>query len=200
MAIDSRTQSKPNSGDGAGTLGGSQARQPLGASALWSALYGLGMALLFTGERILATGKARAVVSILGLALLVLAMVARVVRGTRTAPDRRAVERYIQSMYALGLLAVALYFVQSDVPALRGGKLLEVSWPKLATVVGTLWPVLWCCATFAILPMELAYAPMSRAPRVEIGRIRAAQFSGLGLALMLTFAFSLTYAASERDK
>jgi hypothetical protein len=103
-------------------------------------------------------------------------------------------------MYALGLLAVALYFVQSDVPALRGGKLLEATWPKLATALGAIWPVLWCAAAFAILPMELAYAPMSRAPLVEIGRVRAAQFSGLGLAFILTFAFSLSYAASERDK
>jgi hypothetical protein len=158
------------------------------------------MALLFTGERILGSEKPRAVASILGVGLLLLAMIARVVRAGKSAPDRRAVEQQLQSMYALGLLAVALYFVQSDVPALRGGKLLEATWPKLAIALGAVWPVLWCAAAFAILPMELAYAPMSRAPIVEIGRVRAAQFSGLGLAFMLTFAFSLSYAASERDK
>jgi hypothetical protein len=172
----------------------------LGPSALWSSIYGLGMALLFTGERIIGTGKPRAFASGLGIACLLVAMVARMVRGGRTSPDRRAVERYIQSMYALGLLSVALYFVQSDVPALRGGKLLEATWPKLATGLAAVWPALWCAATFAILPMELAYAPMSRAPRVELGRVRAAQFSGMGLAFILTFAFSLSYAASERDK
>jgi hypothetical protein len=172
----------------------------LGPSGVWSALYGLGMGLIFTGERIIGAGKPRAVASILGIACVLLAMSARAVRGGRAAPDRRAAERYIQSMYALGLLAVAIYFSQSDVPALRGGKLLEATWPKLATVLGALWPVLWCAAVFAILPMELAYAPMSRAPRVELGRVRAAQFSGLGLAFMLTFAVSLSYAASERDK
>jgi uncharacterized membrane protein len=172
---------------------------PLGPSGLWSGIYGLGMLLLFTGERLLGNGKPRTVASIAGLVLLLIAMLARVIRSGRVAPDRRAVERYFQSMYALGLLAIALYFVQSDVPALRGGKLLETSWPKLATALAAIWPVLWCAAIFAILPMELAYAPMSRAPRVELGRIRAAQFSGLGMAFILTFAFSLTYAASERD-
>ena len=171
-----------------------------GPSGLWSGIYGLGMALVFVGERIVGTGKPRAVVSIVGVGLLLIAMLARAVRGGRAAPDRRAAERYIQSMYALGLLAVALYFVQSDVPALRGGKALEATWPKLATVLGAIWPAAWCAAAFAVLAMELAYAPMSRAPRVELGRVRAAQFSGLGLAFMLAFAFSLSYAASERDK
>jgi ABC-type uncharacterized transport system len=169
-------------------------------SAIWSGIYGLGMLLVFTGERILGNGRSRAIASIVGIACLLLAMIARMVRGGRATPDRRAVERYIQSMYALGLLAVALYFVQSDVPALRGGKLLETTWPKLATALGALWPAVWCASAFAILAMELAYAPMLRAPRVELRRIRAAQFSGLGLCCILTFAFSLSYAASERDK
>jgi hypothetical protein len=172
----------------------------VGASGTWSILYGAGMALLFVGERIVGTGRPRAVLSILGIVCLLVAMAARAIRGSRVTPDRRAAERYIQSMYALGLLAVALYFVQSDVPALRGGKLLEVTWPKLATALAALWPAVWCTALFAILPMELAYAPMLKSPRVELGRVRAAQFSGMGLAFILTFAFSLTYAASERDK
>ncbi len=175
-------------------------KSSLGPSWLWSGLFGLGMTLVFLGERMIGAGKPRAIASVLGILLVLAAMVARIVRGGRATPDRRAVERYIQSMYALGLLAVAAYFVQSDVPALRGGKLLETTWPKLATALAALWPAAWCASIFAILPMELAYAPMSRAPRVELGRVRAAQFSGLGLAFMLTFAFSLVYAASERDK
>lgn len=173
---------------------------PLGPSGLWSGIFGLGMALVFTGERIIGAGKPRAVVSILGIVCMLVAMLARVVRSGRATPDRRSVEGTIQAMYALGLLSVALYFVQSDVPALRGAKALAASWPRLATVLGAIWPAMWCAAAFAIVGMELAYAPMSRAPRVEIGRVRAAQFSGLGLAFILTFAFSLSYAASERDK
>ena len=189
---------------GPGSSGGLELRlgtpPPFGPSALWSAVYGVGMLLVFTGERIIAVGKPRAIASIFGVALVVLAMIVRAVRSARVAPDRRAVERQIQSMYALGLLAIALYLAQSDVPALLGGKALEATWPKLAIALAVLWPVAWCASAFAIVPMELAYAPMSRAPRVEIGRVRAAQYSGLGLAFMLTFAFSLAYAASERDK
>ena len=171
-----------------------------GASGLWSGLYGLGMVLVFVGERIIGTGSSRAVASGLGVLLLLVALLARLVRGARTTPDRAIVERKFQAMYALGLLAVALYFVQSDVPALRGGKPLDATYPKLATALAALWPAVWAAAMFAIVPMELAYAQLARAARVEHLRVRAAQYAGMGLAFILTFAFSLSYAASERDK
>jgi len=158
------------------------------------------MVLIFVGERIIGTGASRAGASGVGVLLLLVALVARLVRGARTTPDRAAVERKFQAMYALGLLAVALYFVQSDVPALRGGKPLDATYPKLATALAALWPAVWATAMFAIVPMELAYSQLVRAARVEHLRVRAAQYAGMGLAFILTFAFSLGYAASERDK
>ena len=180
--------------------GGRTAPPPRGSSALWSGVYGLGMVLVFVGERIIGTGSSRAAASGLGVLLLVVALVARLARSGRATPGRAAVERKFQAMYALGLLAVALYFVQSDVPALRGGKPLDATYPKLATALAALWPAVWAAAMFAVVPMELAYAEMARAARVEHLRVRAAQFSGMGLAFILTFAFSLGYAASERDQ
>jgi hypothetical protein len=172
---------------------------PLGSSALWSGCYGLGMLWLFVGERILAAGTPRLACSVLGLALLIVAIVARAVRSARVADDRKTVERSIQTMYVVGLVAIIAYFVQSDLPTVLGGSALETRSPRVAVVLAALWPVVWSVAAFAILPMELAYAPMKRATRVETGRIRAAQFAGMGTAFMLTLAFSLAYAASERD-
>ena len=55
-------------------------------------------------------------------------------------------------------------------------------------------------AAWPILLVELAYAQMARAPRLELGRIRSAMLSGFGLAGALVFAFSFAYVASERDK
>ena len=40
---------------------------------------------------------------------------------------------------------------------------------------------------------------MARAPVLEIGRVRAALLSGLGIAFALVFAFGITYVATERD-
>jgi ABC-type uncharacterized transport system len=172
----------------------------LGPSGAWSALYASGMVLIFLGERIIGNGTGRVAATVLGVLALLVALTARIVRGARVARDRAAVEKRFTTMYGLGLVAVGLYFLQSDLPTLRGGTALEVTWPRLATVIGAVWPTLWAAALFAILPMELAYAPMARAPQVEDLRVRAAQFSGMGMAFMLTFAFSLCYAASERDK
>jgi ABC-type uncharacterized transport system len=123
-----------------------------------------------------------------------------VVRAGKASPDRRQVERTLLGLYALGLLAVVIYFVQSDVPTLRGGKPLEHGWPRLATALGALWPALWISAAWPIGLVELAYANMSRAPHLEVGRIRDALLSGLGIAFALIFAFSVAWVTSERDK
>jgi hypothetical protein len=172
----------------------------LSGSGRWSAVYAVGMLAIFTGERVIGTGSSRAGATILGLVLVLVAMGVRVLRAGKASPDRRRVERALLALYALGLLAVVVYFVQSDVPTLRGGKPLEHGYPKLATVLGALWPALWICAAWPIVLVELAYANVARAPKLEVGRIRDALLSGLGLAFALIFAFSIAWVASERDK
>ena len=172
----------------------------LGGSGRWSAVYAAGMLAIFTGERVIGTGSSRAGATILGVVLVLAAMVVRMVRAGKASPDRRRVERTLLGLYALGLLAILLYFVQSDVPTLRGGKPLEHGYPKLATALGALWPALWLAAAWPIALVELAYANVSRAPRLEVGRIRDALLSGLGLAFALIFAFSVAWVTSERDK
>ena len=93
-----------------------------------------------------------------------------------------------------------LYVIQSDLWASAFKQPLERNWPKLSTVLSALWPVAWIAAAWPILLVELAYAEMARAPRLELGRIRSAMLSGLGLAATLTAAVSFAYVASERDK
>ncbi|HMF42993.1 MAG TPA: Gldg family protein, partial [Polyangia bacterium] len=76
----------------------------------------------------------------------------------------------------------------------------EKNWPKLSTVLAVLWPVVWSAAAWPILLVELSHAEMARAPRLELGRIRSAMLSGIGVAAVLTSAFAFAYVASERDK
>src|SRR5215831_18370048 len=172
----------------------------LAGSARWSGLWVLGMLLVFVGERVIGSGGPRAVCTLLGLFTVLGTMAARAVRAGKAAPDRRRVERIFLGLYALGLLAVLLYFAQSDVPTLRGGRGLEHNWPKLATTLAALWPAIWALAAWPIGLVEMAYAQMAKAPRLENGRITDALLSGFGLACALIFAFSLAYVASERDK
>jgi hypothetical protein len=172
----------------------------LRGSARWSAVYAAGMLAVFIGERAIGTGKSRLLMTVLGLVLVIASMVGRIVRAKKANPDRRQVEHSLLRLYALGLLAVVVYFVQSDVPTLRGGKPLEHSWPKLATALGALWPAIWITAAWPIALVEMAYANMARAPHLEVRRVRDALLSGLGIAFALIFAFSVAWVTSERDK
>jgi hypothetical protein len=168
-------------------------------SPRWSAVWGVGMLAIFVGERLIGAGGKRTAATVLGLAAVVLAIVVRVVRARAAAPDRRSVEKTLAALYTLGLVAVLLYVAQSDLWTSAFGTPLEKGSPKLATALGALWPALWIAAALPILFVELAYAQIARAPRLELGRIRAATMSGFGLAGALVFAFSFAYVASERD-
>jgi hypothetical protein len=173
-----------------------------GGSARWSGAWGLGMALVFIGERMIGAGggASRGVVTLGGLALVLGAMAARALRTRRATAERRGAEGLLLRLYGLGLLAVALYFVQSDLPTLRGGLPLEHSSPRLATALAALWPALWIAAAWPILLVEMAYAQMAKAPRLETGRLKDAMYSGFGVAFALVFVFTVVYVSSERDK
>lgn len=187
-----------NQGAAGGTPAGQSGR--LGGSARWSALWAIGMLLVFIGERMIGSGGSRAAFSVIGLVLVLAALAVRLARAGKASPDRRRVERTLLGLYGLGLLAVAMYFVQSDLPTLRGGRGLEFSWPRLAVILAALWPAVWTAAAWPIALIEMAYAQMSKAPRLENGRIRDAMLSGFGLAFALVFSFTVAYIASERDK
>jgi hypothetical protein len=173
---------------------------PQSKSGRWSGLWALGILLTFAGERMIGAGRARTVLTTLGFLVVLAAMAARFVRSRQTTPDRAYVERTLLGLYALGLAAVLLYVVQSDLWAAAFGKPLEKNWPRLSTALAALWPAVWLVAAWPILLVEMAYAQIARAPRLELGRIRDAMLSGFGLASALIFAFAISYVASERDK
>src|SRR5206468_3086350 len=79
-------------------------------------------------------------------------------------------------------------------------KPLEARMPRVAVGLAVLWPALWTVAVAPLILVEAAYAAIARAPKLELGRIRDAMYSGFGMAGVLIFAFAVVYAASERDK
>jgi hypothetical protein len=169
-------------------------------SGRWSVLWGVGMLSAFVGERMIADGRPRIVFTVLGVLCVLAAIAIRFVRARSAASDRKVLETTLLGLYALGLAAFLLYVVQSDVWAALFNKPLEKNWPRLSTALAALWPAVWLLAAWPILLVELAYGQMSRAPRLELGRIRSAVLSGFGLAAALITAFSFAYVASERNK
>ncbi|MCU1277484.1 MAG: putative rane protein, partial [bacterium] len=124
----------------------------------------------------------------------------RAARASRASADRRQAERMLIALYAVGAFAVALYLAQSDLSSSVLGKPLERDWPKLATTLAAIWPVLWIFSSLPIILGEFSYATVARSPRLEIARIRDAVWSGVGLAGAVVFAFALCYVGAERDK
>jgi len=171
-----------------------------GGGARWSIVWAVGMFAIFLGERMIGSGTTRTMATSAGLLLVLGAMVMRFIRAGKSPVDRRSVERTLLTLYAVGLGAVVLYGIQSDLWASAFGQPLERGWPKLSTVLAALWPVAWAAAAWPVLLVELSNAEMNRAPRVELGRIRSAMLSGFGVAATLVAAFSFAYVASERDK
>jgi hypothetical protein len=181
--------------------GGAGHGERLGGGARWSALWAAGMLILFVGERLVGgASTGRTVAMVLGLVCLVGAMLVRLRRSRVATPDRAVAERVLVRLYGLGFIAIVLYFIQSDLPTLRGHLPLEHDSPKLATALAALWPAVWIAAAWPVALVELAYGQLSKAPRLETGRIKDAMYSGLGLAFALVFVFTVAYVSSERDK
>lgn len=173
----------------------------MGSSSLrWSVLYGFGMVLVFVGERLIATGNGRWVATLIGLAAVSAATVVRTARWTQAKGEVKRVELTVLVLYIIGMVSLWLYFLQSDVLARLGLKTLEQGVPRLQIALAVLWPALWLLSALPLVLVELAYAAVARAPRLESGRIRDAMLSGFGLAGALIFAISIYYVSAERDK
>jgi hypothetical protein len=173
--------------------------RPLGGGLPVTLTFVAGLLALFIGERILGVGTGRTVLSWAGVALVVGALAWRFSRLRSAAVDRRAVERWVLALYGLGLLAVAVYFLQSDVSAVLFGAPLSQGAPRLAVVLAALFPALLASCLLPLALVETASAAMVRAPVLESGRARSALFSGLGLAFVLVFAFASMYVATQAD-
>ncbi|WP_437312551.1 Gldg family protein [Sorangium sp. So ce385] len=180
---------------------------PRGAPALraggWMVpAYAGALLAIFLGERVVPTVDGlRYALSGLGLLTLALVTALRFATAVRETGERRAVERALAILSALGLVAVAAYFTTTD----AGRNLLGVSRaaPELrarieaATTVG--WIALLVIATVPLFFGEAALAPMRRAERIEGRRVRAATLSGVTLAFAAVYSALFVYAASQLE-
>lgn len=166
---------------------------------LYFILIAVGLMLGWIGERIVEDPTVHGLISGLGLVLVIVALVGRVMLA-RSAPETtRRIHNTFVLLHAGTLASLALYFFQSDLFTKLSGASLVSSSPKLAGVLGVLWPAVLVASLLPTLTMELSFASMARSPKLEDGRINEALLSGLGLSFALIFAFSAQYVASERD-
>ncbi|WP_437873706.1 Gldg family protein [Sorangium sp. So ce363] len=157
---------------------------------------------LFLGERVVPTIEwLRYALSGLGFLTLVLVTALRFATAVRETGERRAVERALAILSALGVVAVAAYFTTTD----AGQAMLGVSRaaPELRARVDAATTVAWIAllvmATVPLFFGEAALAPMRRAERIEGRRVRAATLSGLTLGFAAVYSALFVFAASQLD-
>jgi hypothetical protein len=185
--------------------------KPVGATPLGTYLtpaYLAGLALVFIGERVVATmDAARYALTGSGVLLAVAATALRYATrtrapGARDAAERRAAESRLALFSVLGLVALALYFATTDAGVqalgLRDAEAQTRQRFLGAATVG--WIGL---ATMSVLPLvfgELALGPMRLAERIEGRRVRAATAAGLTVALAIVYAALFTFASGQLEK
>jgi hypothetical protein len=170
-----------------------------GHKALPSILYAVGLVTVYLGERVLDVGKASLVVTVLGLALVLGSTAWRLVEFKQARAPGKAAEKWLALLSGLGLLALVLYFLNSSLTFQLTGKTFEQSSPRLSGIVAVLWPALLISSALPILFGELSLGTMKRAPVVDVGRVKAAILSALGVSFALVLCFAVGYVSSERD-
>jgi hypothetical protein len=150
---------------------------------------------VYVGERVLGPGRASPTATLAGLAAMVMALVL----GLRQGKGRPA-GRVLPALYVAGLVALALHFSRSTLPALLGQRALDVGMPRLDGALSALWPAVLLASALPALLVEFALAGMARSPLVDARRVRAAMLSGLGMAFALVFCFAIAYVASEGNR
>ncbi len=192
-----------NTGAPAGRSSLSAVAAGTGAPGWLFPVYLAGLALVFTGERVLSgLEKGAGVVTALGLLAVILATVLRFSPKFRSQGERGAIERLLAILSVVGLLSLALYYVTTDGGADRFG-LTKLASEKRDHAIELLRVVWVSLLTLSVLPQifaETALRPMRRAERPEARRVRAAALAGGALAMVTVYGSLLVYASSGIQK
>lgn len=165
--------------------------------------YVAGMILVFAGERLVGTPQAaRLALDAAGAAAIVWALAGRAANWLRTEGERRSVEGRILASYVVGAVSLLLYALQADPIWKKSQAVLGMSKgqaERVRTALGVVWPVVWASAVLPMLFMEVSYASMARAPRIEKRRVAYSAASGLTIAWVLASLFLINYAAQGHN-
>ena len=164
-------------------------------------LYLIGMIAIFVGERLIqGETTTRWVVSGLGLLATVVACLSYLVAWFGSTDMARRVERLAFAFSLLGLLAIALYILSTDLvlgpkpvtktaeEALSLRQLLEVAW--LVTLV---------CAVLPLLFIQWSLSSMAQGRGVEYQRVQTSTTAALSLAMLLCILFFVNAIVKKKD-
>jgi hypothetical protein len=168
------------------------------SNQLGAGLLGLGLGLIFLGERVFGQDTARHIASALGCLSVLASCVLRGRSFLRSQGDVRGVEGRLLLGYGAVVVALVLYGLTTD-PVVEALSLSDDSRTRYVSVLSVLWPAVLSVALSALLFMELVYARMPIAASVELRRVRTAAYAGLTLAFSLVFLLSMNYVATARD-
>lgn len=153
-------------------------------------LYALGMALVFTAERLLGEGHdLRMPVAALGGALLLGSVVVALARARGLGEP--GLGRRQAAAFALGVASVGLY------AAAQGGG--PITGEDARIVARVLWPILWLVGTLPAALMALSLSQAGPGAQLEARRVLDSGRSGVALALAVSWIVALNYVGDARD-
>lgn len=170
--------------------------------ALTVTVYGLGLIACFVGERLIGgQGTARWVISGLGAVSCLGASLTLLMAYIFSSGPVKKVEGLAFLLSLLGLVALALYVIDSDLvmgpaPVSRLGD----QGPNLRQVLGVVWPILLLVSLLPLMFLQWSLGSMSGGQGLELGRVRASAAGGASLGILLCSLFLINASASEKDK
>ncbi|MBN2496608.1 MAG: Gldg family protein [Deltaproteobacteria bacterium] len=163
-------------------------------------LYALGLVAVFVGERLVGgQDLARWLVSGSGAAAVLLATSAFCLAWLRSTDDARRVEHLVFLLALLGVAALVIYALGSDLLGAPARTIGKDRGPGLAELLRAIWPILLVCAVIPMIFVQWSLASMSRGSGIEIGRVHASAGSGARMALLLSTLFVLNALADRID-
>ena len=151
-------------------------------------------------ERIAGAGSALTAVMVTRLVLLLGILGWAGMQLARASGARKVLWRWALALYAVGFVGLVLYTAQSELGTRLFGAPLSQSSPRLAVAFQALFPALLFLSLLPLALLEVSAAAMARAPVMATDRARGALFSGLGMSLVVVFAFSAMYVATQLDE
>jgi hypothetical protein len=177
------------------------------ASPFWLSLaFGAGLLLVFIGERLAPVPSFRVMMTVVGLAVVVIATLARAWAMSGSKGPRKRIERTLFACHAATCVALLLYAMTTSwAPSSLEG-------PKAEGALTVLWIAVMIASLVPVLMIEIALGTALRGKfdvggdqknaeeaGVDFYRVRDVAWSGLSMAFALGFLMVTCNVAKERN-